>query len=449
MADHLNQSVLDLEKELAWFRRVLDIRLKNYFGQESEFAAIFEIPPPVIECSTSNWGQFIQKYKVSFAERLTLLLGLIPHLEPRILDVFFTKNAQFDRAFTEFGGRKHIQHQGFMPTGETALFLLAGTDLNQRLQFIKLFHQDHFFYKDQILQLEQPDPASIPMSGALSISKEYLAYFTHGALEKPAFGKDFPAKVINTPLEWSDLVLNAQTLQQVREVETWMQQGKTLLHEWGMQGKIRSGFRALFYGQPGTGKTTTASLLGKSTGREVYRIDLPLVTSKFIGETEKNLAKIFRQAESKQWILFFDEADALFGKRSDISSSAGRYANLEVAYLLQRIEHFEGVVILAANQKVNMDEAFVRRFETIIHFPNPSIEERYRIWKQGIPSQAQLDESVDLKRIAEQYDLTGGEIMDAIRYAALESLRNGSKVITLRTIQQGVRRGLVKSGKLL
>ena len=143
------------------------------------------------------------------------------------------------------------------------------------------------------------------------------------------------------------------------------------MNDWGMAPKLRPGYRSLFYGPPGTGKTMTACLLGKSTGRDVYKVDLSLVVSKYIGETEKNLARVFDQAQHKGWILFFDEADALFGKRSETRDAHDRYANQEVSFLLQRIETFDGIAILASNQRENLDDAFTRRFESIIYFPMP------------------------------------------------------------------------------
>jgi len=438
-----------LEKELQWFRQVLDTRLKLYFGQESEYAGIYDINPPALEDSGSNWAAFLNKYRPDVEERLALLLALIPHTEPRLLDVFFTKNAQYDRPFTEFGGLSEGPHKGFLPTGETLLFLLAAGRLEQRFALMRLFQPDHYFNRDNILSLEKAQPGGPPMAAALALSEEYLAYFTHGEAFRPAFGKDFPAEAISTPLKWDDLVLNNQARRQIREMETWIEHGDTLLNGWGMAGRIRPGFRALFYGKPGTGKTMTACLLGKTTGREVYRIDLSMVVSKYIGETEKNLAKAFRQAESKGWILFFDEADALFGKRTETRSAHDRYANQEVAYLLQRIESFDGIVILASNFRENVDEAFTRRFEAIIEFPVPGAEERLQIWQQAISSQAELAPEVDLGEIARRYELTGGAIMNAVRYASLEALRLGGNVITLGSIQQGVRRELVKEGKVV
>ncbi|EXI69464.1 MAG: ATP-dependent zinc metalloprotease FtsH 3 [Candidatus Accumulibacter sp. SK-11] len=214
-----------------------------------------------------------------------------------------------------------------------------------------------------------------------------------------------------------------------------------------MGPKLRPGYRALFYGPPGTGKTMTACLLGKSTGREVYKVDLALVVSKYIGETEKNLARVFDQAQHKGWILFFDEADALFGKRTETRDAHDRYANQEVSFLLQRIETFDGIAILASNQKDNIDQAFARRFESIIYFPMPRQEERLRLWRQGFSPKARIDEGVDLDKIAAQYELCGGAIMNVVRYASLQALESGDSVITLETLQRGIRREHVKEGK--
>ncbi len=439
----------DLELEFQWFRKVLDTRLKLYFGQESEAADIFEIELPDHGDSSSNWAAFLNKYQPNIEERLAILLALAPHVTPRLLDVFFTKNAQFDRPFSEFGGLNNGRHKGFLPTGETLLFLLAANRLDLRFTVMQLFHADHFFIRDHILSLDRANSRDLPMTGALNISEEYLGYLTHGRPLKPIFGQDFPAQEIQTQLEWADLVLPAQTRRQIREIQTWIEFGHILLNGWGLAGKIRPGFRALFYGKPGTGKTMTACLLGKSTDCRVYRVDLSMVVSKYIGETEKNLAKVFRQAESKNWILFFDEADALFGKRTETRSAHDRYANQEVAYLLQRIENFDGVVILATNLRENVDQAFTRRFEAMIEFPIPSPEERLRIWRQGISPKAKLAPEVDLKALAQRFELSGGSIWNVIRYASLETLRNGLDEIHLGDIQRGVRRELMKEGKLL
>jgi SpoVK/Ycf46/Vps4 family AAA+-type ATPase len=221
------------------------------------------------------------------------------------------------------------------------------------------------------------------------------------------------------------------------------------MEEWGLKKRLRAGYRSLFYGPPGTGKSLTACMLGKHTGRDVYRIDLSLVTSKYIGETEKNLARIFDQAKNKNWILFFDEADALFGKRTEISDAHDRYANQEVSYLLQRIEDHDGVVILASNMTENLDDAFTRRFESIIHFPMPRPEQRLQIWRNGFSAKSTLSHEVDLENLAGSCEISGGAIMNVIRYSSMKALSRGSEEIFLADLQEGIRKELLKEGRTI
>jgi SpoVK/Ycf46/Vps4 family AAA+-type ATPase len=285
------------------------------------------------------------------------------------------------------------------------------------------------------------------MKAPLQLSEEYVGYFTTGQVRRPDFGVNFPARYIETQLDWDDLVLHPGTYKQIEEIATWIRHGDTLMHDWGMAAKLRPGYRSLFYGPPGTGKTMTACLLGKSTDREVYKVDLSLVISKYIGETEKNLAKVFDQAQHKGWILFFDEADALFGKRSETKDAHDRYANQEVSFLLQRIEVFDGIAILASNRRENLDEAFTRRFESIIYFPLPRPEERLRLWRQGLSPKAVLAPEVDLAKIAREHALSGGAIMNVIRHASLQALERGSTVLRLDDVTQGIRKEYAKEGK--
>jgi SpoVK/Ycf46/Vps4 family AAA+-type ATPase len=187
-----------------------------------------------------------------------------------------------------------------------------------------------------------------------------------------------PAERISTALDWADLVLPEATRHEVEEIRTWLEHRHRLPRGWQKGRNIKPGFRSLFHGPPGTGKTLTASLLGKTTGLDVYRVDLSLVVSTWIGEVEKNLGTVFDQAEAGDWILFFDEANALFGKRTQTTNANDRYSNQEVAYLLKRVEDHPGLVIFAANLKGNIDEAFTRRLQSIVYFPMPGPEERLR-----------------------------------------------------------------------
>jgi ATPase family associated with various cellular activities (AAA) len=435
-----------LAADLDWFVKVVEARVKLYFGQDCPYYDIYEIVPPEPDGQTPYDG-FVRHYNLTFAERVVFLLGLIPHVKPHLLDLFFVKNSTTGRAFTEFGGREGQTYQGFLPTGETALFILAGDDPDKRLHYSRLFGADHFFAGHDILRIEKPADHEPLLSGFLTIPREIIDLVTTGSVQRPAFSMDFPAKRIETRLDWEDLVLDPYTMEQVLEIKTWVEYGAVLLNDLGLRKRLKPGYRALFFGPSGTGKTLTASLVGKVANRDVYRIDLSMVVSKYIGETEKNIEKVFRKAEHRQWILFFDEADALFCKRTDIRDAHDRYANQEVSYLLQRVDDYEGIVILASNLQSNLDEAFTRRFQSIVHFPMPRRGERQRLWENGFSTRLKPDNSVDLPEIAAAYELSGGAIMNVVRYATLMTLKRGSQTISRDDIIDGIRKELQKEGR--
>lgn len=438
-----------LERELAWLSEVIDTRLKLHFGEECGCEDIYEIIPPDPLHAESTYASLVQHYAMDFNERIALLMGLAPHIRPQMLDVFFVKNANFDRGFTEFGGVKGSAHGGFLPTAETILFVLAGENLEQRFSLQYLFGTEHFFAKHSILKLEQVHGHDPQQSGVATISREILDFLTQGQVRQPDFDRDFPARRITTPMEWEDLVLEEQTFDQLDEIKAWIEFESTIMNDWGMRKKLKPGYRALFYGPPGTGKTLTATLLGKLTNRDVYRIDLSMVVSKYIGETEKNLSKIFEQAEHKNWVLFFDEADALFGKRTKVDDAHDRYANQEVSYLLQRIEDFDGIVILASNFKSNLDEAFTRRFQSVINFPMPQPGERLRLWQKSFSEFTVLDPEINLGEIAGKYEMAGGAMMNVVRYCSLKALRRGGTTIIFPDLEEGIRREYKKEGRTI
>ena len=215
-----------------------------------------------------------------------------------------------------------------------------------------------------------------------------------------------------------------------------------------MAGKLRPGYRALFHGPPGTGKTLTAGLIGKATGKDVFRVDLSMVVSKYIGETEKNLSNLFDRAENKNWILFFDESDALFGKRTEIRDAHDKYANQEVSYLLQRIENFNGLTILATNFKANQDDAYTRRIQTKIYFGMPKAPERLRLWQNAFPPQVDVS-TLDFHQLATQFELSGANIMNIVQFVCLQLLDLDSHSATLKLLQQAIYREYSKEGKLI
>lgn len=434
-----------LELEFAWFSQVLEARFAHYFGAPGLPFVLAE--PPDLRGERSAYASAVREFAMTAEERLVLALCLIPHVRPQALDLFFTQNKVVGQRFTEFGGWRAQSHPGFLPTCETAAFLLAGDDLQRRFQAASLFDSSHWLIRRGVLRLEYAS-GSEPRLGAMPVlMPEYLQRFTSGVCHKPDYHSGFPAKLITTGLCWDDLVLAPDVRYEVEHLALWLQRSDTLLRDWGLEKSVKPGYRCLFYGPPGTGKTLTATLLGGAAGVDVYRIDLSMVVSKYIGETEKNLANVFDQAQDKKWILFFDEADALFGARTEGNTSNDRHANQEIAYLLQRVEDFPGVVILASNLKGNIDQAFARRFQSAVYFPMPDEDQRLALWRGMLRDPARLAPDVDLARLARDYELAGGAIANAVRYAAICASRQGRAVVRHAELLQGVRKEMIKEGR--
>lgn len=432
-----------LAQELDWLAEAFRTRIDAYLT--NQVATLPE--PPALSGTGSSYERLITSLGLSGEHRLILTLALTPHLQPEILDVLRITPPGSTRPYTIFGGIVGKSHGGVLPTGETALFLLAGNDIDLRMRYLDFFASDNPLFRSGLIQMNESEAGEPELSGQLFISNEALHMVRTGEPIRPKFSSRFPAQIINTPLEWEDLVLHYDTWEHLEELKAWLAHGQDLLALPTIGRKIKRGYRCLFYGPPGTGKTLTASLLGKGYGLDVYRVDLSMVVSKYIGETEKNLKSVFDQAEDKNWVLFFDEADSLFGKRVNTSSSNDRYANQEVSYLLQRIEDFPGLIILASNLKGNMDDAFMRRFQSVIYYPVPDPSLRLTLWKKAFGSDLKLAGDIDMKQIAKNHELAGGAISNVIRYCALKTLARSEDTIQLEDLLEGIRRELQKEGK--
>jgi len=249
---------------------------------------------------------------------------------------------------------------------------------------------------------------------------------------------------------WDDLVLPETPMSMLHEMVNMVQSRAMVLEQWGLGRKLTAGagISALFSGPPGTGKTLAAQIMANQLGIDLYRIDLSTVISKYIGETEKNLERIFTEAAQSNAILFFDEADTIFGKRSEVKDAHDRYANIEVGYLLQRMESYDGISILATNLRANLDDAFTRRLQFIINFPFPDEEYRLKIWEVLIPPGMPRADDLDLRIMAHRFKIAGGSIRNVIVTAAFQAASNGGKV-TMDHLMHGARREFQKMGKLL
>ncbi len=256
------------------------------------------------------------------------------------------------------------------------------------------------------------------------------------------------AKKIHPRYAWEDIILPKDTKNQLKEVAGHIKYRGIVYSDWGFDRKlsIGKGLNILFSGPSGTGKTMAAEIISKEVQLDIYKIDLSNVVSKYIGETEKNLSKIFKEAETSNAIIFFDEADALFGKRSEVKDAHDRYANIEIGYLLQKMEEYDGVVILATNLSKNIDDAFLRRMQIVIEFPFPDENQRKLIWKGIFPKEAPIAQDIDYRFLSEKIKLAGGNIKNMALSAAFYAAENSGE-IDMQHIMHAAKREYQKIGK--
>jgi hypothetical protein len=436
----------EIQPSLHQLYRIIMQRLGSYFSKgdfdleqwvEKTFGADF-ISEPI-----KNKLPQVQ----SINEWIILMLALVPHVSPSFISNIISEQLPSGGEFPEFGGVKGVNHRGILPTGETARFIIAGDDIEKGLEVLNFFDENHFFYQQDILFLEPVREGEPFLSGRIILAPEWVNRLITDKQVKPRFSPDFPARLTTTRMNWDDLVLHPHTSEQVDDLKRWISFHEVVEQDDNLSKKINPGYRVLFYGPSGTGKTLTATLLGKEFKKDVYRIDLSQIVSKYIGETEKNLNKIFDRAQHQDWLLFFDEADALFGKRTNVQNSHDKFANQEVSFLLQRIEDFPGIMILASNFKTNIDEAFLRRFHSIVHFPMPNSLERLKLWKQSLPASLHFTDLSRLVELAENYEITGASILNVIQYASLKAVSVGSRSLHYDDLVMGIKRELRKDDK--
>ena len=279
----------------------------------------------------------------------------------------------------------------------------------------------------------------------ITIRDLYEACRTHSNQKLSTLAHKIPTKY-----RWDDIVLPQDRTEQLREICNHVKYRDRVYSEWGFDQKLAmgKGLCVLFAGPSGTGKTMSADIIAGELGLDLYKIDLSNVVSKYIGETEKNLSRIFDEAETSNAILFFDEADALFGKRSEVKDSHDRYANIETGYLLQRMEEHEGIVILASNFRKNMDDAFIRRLHFTVEFPFPNEEDRLRIWENVWPETAPRDPGLDLAFLARRFQITGGNIRNIALSAAFLAA-DDTGVVGMQHLIRATQREYQKMGKLV
>lgn len=271
-----------------------------------------------------------------------------------------------------------------------------------------------------------------------------------GCFSQGTSNLDKNASRINPIYKWNDLIIPEEQKTILESACGHIKYKHIVYEKWGFNKKLSygRGLSMLFAGPPGTGKTMAAQVIANELSLELYKIDLSQIVSKYIGETEKNLAIIFDEAKESNSILFLDETDALLGKRSEVKDSHDKYANLETSFLLQKMEEYEGITIMTTNYLENIDEAFIRRITYITHFPFPDKYLREKIWKNIFPEETPIDTNIDYEYLAHKFELSGGSIKNIAVTSAFEAVQN-NEIISMKYLLRGIKRELAKQGKIL
>ena len=392
-------------------------------------------------------GQLSEEWQLSYAERMLLSVVFAAWDTPEQMDGFMVRNPATGKKFREIGGVIDRESTQFIPTLKTILFLLAGIDKMVFSSYLTSLEQSILFREGVIHKRPNGRHDHFVPGYALHLDMAWYRHFLTGSAPVIEENEDFPASLLTTTKRLDHLVLNEATWDQLQGPINFLKHQSTLYQEGGAP-ELHPGYVALFYGPPGTGKTFTVTVLGNYLDLPVYRINLARVISKYIGETEKNLEKVFDRLQDKKAILFFDEADALFGKRSEVTDAKDRYANQEVAYLLQKVEQCSGLVILATNYERNLDTAFRRRILSLVYFATPAFAERKTLWDQSLPTGFHFDPPELFERLAEDYQLTGANIANIVKLSCIEALNRETSALTFELIEPFLKREFLKDNKV-
>lgn len=428
----------DIEADLIWLENLIQYQLGKASNELIDrIENNGEILPPALS-EGGFYSDNLLSWNPSEVERGLIVIGLALYFKPSIFDPLLKTAKDFNYTETHLGGVIGTAQTPFVPTGETAIFLLTNRSVEERMLVLHCLNQEHWLFEKGILLFEYKEPGLPLTFQPFYLSSDYMEIFSKGVATKPNYSSQFPASLVKTNMEWSDLVVSKELIKEIRDIELWLEYEQRLFGEMGLGRKIKEGYKVVFYGPSGTGKTLVAGLIGKKYDRDVYRIDLSQLSSKYIGETEKNIDNLFKQARNKNWILFFDEGESLFGKRSQTGQSNERYGNQQVGFLLQRMEDHPGVVILATNLKSSIDEAFSRRFQKMIYFEAPDFENRLDLWKKALEGTLPLVDDVDLRLISKEHKLVGGQIVNIVKQIILRELGAKSEVIRLKTLEEAI-----------
>jgi hypothetical protein len=433
--------VAELQRALAALAAVLGARLDERLPEGAARPSLGSdlpslsgpeaLPAPAAFAGEGPFGTVVRDVGLDVPDAVILAAALAPEIDER-----------YAALYTLVSGRP-----GAPPglTGESARNLAARTTAG-RLAAAERLAPDAPLRAAGLVRLDSAGADGL-LAGRLRIDADLGPWLLGRRPEIPDGTAEFPAVPLSTVHRLDHVIVPTAVTAALAGLVARIRDRRRIVHDWGF-GRHHDdvgGIVALFHGPSGTGKTMAAAVVAREAGLPAFRIDLSRLVSKYIGETEKNLARVFDVAQRLDCVLVFDEADAIFGRRTEINEARDRYANQEVSYLLQRIERHRGVVVLTTNLLANIDEAFQRRIGVVVAFPVPSPVERRRLWRGVFPPELPLAE-LDVEGLAERYDLTGAQIRDATLDAAYLAADDG-QVVTGEHLLTAIRRQYAKAGR--
>ncbi len=436
----------NLQADILWLEKLIKNKVEEFNNGVTQ--TNYHIDFCEFEHPEDNYSRLLLHFDLNKLQRSILIVSFCTSYYPVVFDSLLEIYVKYPQR-TNFGGFVKNNQKEFIPTIETCVFLFGINTIEDRKLIFSEFEDSSWLIKNGLVKVLFREGIVSLNQQIFNIGSDYLNYILTGEMSVPDFSTEFPAKRLVVHQNWTDLVLPDEVMSQLSELIKWQLHANTILYDWGFRKILKQGYRSVLFGPSGTGKSMAAGLIGKELNVPVFKIDLSKLVSKYIGETEKNLDNLFNQAENKDWILFFDEAESLFSKRSTSGNgNSEKFSNQLVGYLLQRIEDFSGLIILSTNLRSQMDEAFLRRFQSFIYFPLPDVDSRLELWKQAFRINNEFQIDFDLKEVADKYELTGGMIINVVRNILLELIETNSKLISDRILHKSVLKEFQKNRDL-
>lgn len=404
------------------------------------------LPLPPLD-PNSAYGKLMTEHELTDTDRVLFNLAFAANFSPEIIDSL-AKAANDPEWKNYTGGFFREGSSVFHPTVRTAIFLLSGKDMELRSYYASYFHNKQRIFTSSLISVSPQHPNSVFLDNEITFNDQFLANVLHDESPRLDGEQGFPARRSTATHTMADVMLGEKTRFEIAKLGKFTKHMKKLW-EINKKRKVRNNFISVFSGDPGTGKSHTAEAVGNEFGLPVYKINFAQMVSKYIGETEKNLEKVFDRFDKQPCILFFDEAEAIFSKRTEVSDSHDQHANNLQSFLLQKVEEFTGIIILATNvQNLSQyfDKAFQRRIRLIVTFGFPDYPERLRIWNNALFEPYVFEEGLT-ERLAKNYQLTGGSIYNVISDGVIDAMEKETQTITFELLEEAMKDEFKKTSR--